>query len=58
MKTTLTTIGLLLLGIHVTMAQDYTEAIDKARFLIEAHRQQTNIPGCQVAVMVKGQLVG
>lgn len=57
MKTTLTTIGLLLLGIHVTMAQDYTEAIDKARFLIEAHRQQTNIPGCQVAVMVKGQLV-
>ena len=57
MKTTLTIIGLLLLGLHAIVAQNYTKAIDKARFLIEAHRKQTNIPGCQVAVMVKGQLV-
>lgn len=57
MKTTLTVIGLLLLGLHAIVAQNYTKAIDKARFLIEAHREQTNIPGCQVAVMVKGQLV-
>src|SRR6056297_2530677 len=57
MKTTLTIIGLVLLGLHATVAQDYMKAIDKARFLIEAHRRQTNIPGCQAAVMVKGQLV-
>ena len=37
--------------------QDYRKAIDKARFLIENHKQQTQIPGCQIAVMVKGKLV-
>lgn len=38
-------------------AQRYDEAISKARFLIEAHRAQTNIPGIQIAVMAKGKLV-
>ena len=38
-------------------AQNYTDAIKKAQLLIEAHKSQTQIPGCQIAVMVKGKLV-
>lgn len=38
-------------------AQRYNDAISKARFLIEAHRTQTNIPGIQIAVMASGELV-
>lgn len=38
-------------------AQTYKSAIKKATFLINAHRAQTQIPGCQVAVMVNGKLV-
>ncbi|RZS92464.1 serine hydrolase domain-containing protein [Aquimarina brevivitae] len=40
-----------------TWAQDYNPAITKARFLIEQHKKQTNIPGVQIAVMIDGVLV-
>lgn len=38
-------------------AQNYNNAIKKADFLISAHKMQTQIPGCQIAVMVKGKLI-
>ena len=38
-------------------AQDYSSAIEKARFLIQHHQKQTNIPGAQVAAMVDGELI-
>lgn len=38
-------------------AQDLDTQIQKARFLIEKHIAQTNIPGVQVAVMMDGKLV-
>jgi CubicO group peptidase (beta-lactamase class C family) len=38
-------------------AQDYEQATNKAWILTENHKQQTQIPGCQIAVMVKGKLV-
>lgn len=38
-------------------AQSVEEQRQKARFLIEKHIAQTNTPGVQVAVMVKGELV-
>jgi len=45
------------LSFHYCLAQDYTEAISKARFLIEQHKQQTHTPGVQVAVSINGALV-
>ncbi len=41
----------------ISFAQDYERAINNVRFLIEHHKQQTNIPGVQVAVWVKDSLV-
>jgi CubicO group peptidase (beta-lactamase class C family) len=41
----------------LSFAQSYEQAIDKVRFLIEHHKQQTQIPGVQVAVWVKDTLV-
>jgi CubicO group peptidase (beta-lactamase class C family) len=38
-------------------AQDYQKAIENARFLIEQHQQQTQIPGIQVAIFVDDTLV-
>jgi len=38
-------------------SQDYEKAIQKARFLIEHHKQQTQIPGAQVAIWVKDSLI-
>lgn len=46
-----------LCAVHVAFTQEYSAAIKKAQFLVEAHRSQTQIPGCQVAVMVKGKMV-
>lgn len=40
-----------------TFSQNYEQAISKARFLIENHRNQTNTPGIQIAVMVDDSLV-
>ncbi|MFZ6053060.1 serine hydrolase domain-containing protein [Halocola ammonii] len=42
---------------QINFAQDYTEAISKARFLIEQHKKQTQTPGVQVAVSINGSLV-
>ena len=47
----------ILFGYQVVDAQDYQEAIEKARFLISEHQKQTNIPGIQVALMVGDSLV-
>ncbi len=38
-------------------AQAYDNAIKKAEYLVKAHRSLTQIPGCQIAVMVNGRLV-
>lgn len=46
-----------LIKTHSISAQNYKNAIKKAQLLIEAHKSQTQIPGCQIAVMVKGKLV-
>lgn len=46
-----------LAGIQCVIAQGYTDAINNARFLINAHKLQTEIPGVQIAVMAKGKLV-
>lgn len=48
---------LLFICVHQNHAQDYQTAIEKARFLIEHHKQQTSIPGVQVAVWVKDSMV-
>ncbi|WP_375577853.1 serine hydrolase domain-containing protein [Marivirga tractuosa] len=39
------------------VAQEYDQAIAKARFLILEHQKQTNIPGLQVAVMIDGEMI-
>lgn len=44
-------------AVNFVAGQGYGNAIKKAKFLVDAHRSQTQIPGCQVAVMVKGKLV-
>ncbi|MFD0798710.1 serine hydrolase domain-containing protein [Maribacter chungangensis] len=46
-----------LVAICNVKAQEYKAVIQKARFLVEAHKTQTKLPGCQIAVMVKGKLV-
>lgn len=38
-------------------AQEYEQAVSKARFLIQEHQNQTNIPGLQVAVMIDGEMI-
>ena len=38
-------------------AQEYDQAIAKARFLIQEHQKQTNIPGLQVALMIEGEMI-
>jgi len=38
-------------------AQDYQKAIEKARFLIGEHQEQTNIPGVQVALMIGDSMI-
>jgi CubicO group peptidase (beta-lactamase class C family) len=38
-------------------AQDYQKTIEKARFLIEQHQQQTHIPGIQVAVFIEDTML-
>jgi CubicO group peptidase (beta-lactamase class C family) len=43
--------------LNSVFAQNYDLSIQKARLLVEAHKSQTQIPGCQIAVMVKGKLV-
>lgn len=45
------------MGLPLVSAQNYTDAINKAQLLIEAHQFQTQIPGCQIAVLVKGKMV-
>lgn len=57
MKSTLVLISLVVFVLNSVSAQNYTKAIEKARLLIKAHQKHTAIPGCQVAVMVKGNLV-
>jgi len=47
----------LLLQCAIVCAQDYSQAIEKARFLITNHQQQTNIPGIQVAVFADDSLI-
>lgn len=39
------------------IGQEYDQAITKARFLIQEHQKQTNIPGLQVAVMIDGEMI-
>lgn len=39
------------------VAQEYEQAIAKARFLIQEHQKQTKIPGLQVAVMIDGEMI-
>jgi CubicO group peptidase (beta-lactamase class C family) len=39
------------------VAQEYDQAIAKARFLIQEHQKQTNIPGLQLAVMIDGEMI-
>lgn len=41
----------------ISTAQNVEEQLQKAQFLIENHMAQTNTPGVQVAVMIKGELV-
>lgn len=57
MKTIAYLIFFFLFEIPIISAQNYTHAIKKAQLLVKAHKSQTQIPGCQVAVMVKGKLV-
>lgn len=40
-----------------SLAQDYSAAIEKARFLILEHQKQTQIPGVQVALMIDDSLI-
>lgn len=47
----------ILIGCQILNAQDYQKAIDKARFLIRQHKNQTKIPGIQVALMVDDSLI-
>ncbi|WKV14091.1 serine hydrolase domain-containing protein [Marivirga harenae] len=49
-------ISYFLLG-YSLVAQEYDQAIAKARFLIQEHQKQTNIPGLQVAVMIDGEMI-
>lgn len=53
----LTILITLLFGSQLLSAQDFQQAIEKARFLVSAHQQQTNIPGIQVALMVGDSLI-
>lgn len=39
------------------VAQEYDQGIAKARFLIQEHQKQTNIPGLQVAVLIDGEMI-
>ena len=48
---------ILSLSYILTFAQDYQVAINKARFLIQEHQKQTQVPGIQVAVMVDGSII-
>lgn len=48
---------ILLICSQFAFSQDYTLAKEKARFLIENHKEQTQIPGVQVAVLIKDSLV-
>ncbi|MEQ8241459.1 MAG: serine hydrolase [Cyclobacteriaceae bacterium] len=48
---------LLFVSYQVATAQDYPKAIEKARFLIQHHQQQTQIPGVQVALIVRDSLI-
>lgn len=57
MKRILLLILLAVISSQSTLAQDYGQAIAKARFLLKNHQKQTNIPGMQVAVIVGGSLV-
>jgi CubicO group peptidase (beta-lactamase class C family) len=50
-------ISIILFFAQVCIAQDYRKSIEKARFLIKQHQQQTNIPGIQVALMADGKLI-
>lgn len=40
-----------------SFCQDYTKAIEQARFLINAHQNQTRIPGVQVAVSIGDSII-
>lgn len=43
--------------LNSVFAQNFDLSIQQARLLVEAHKSQTQIPGCQIAVMAKGKLV-
>lgn len=38
-------------------SDQFKSEIEKASFLIEAHKEMTNVPGIQVAVMIDGELI-
>lgn len=50
-------VTIILFRLQIAYAQDYQEAIEKARFLITQHQKQTNIPGIQVALAIGDSLV-
>lgn len=59
MRTLILAFALFVCGQSFSQEQltSFESEIEKARFLIEQHKEMTNIPGVQVAVMIDGKLV-